>query len=143
MPDVVLINAHARHKVRKGPVIGAVDRVLRREKRRKAKISIIVAGSRYIRSLNRTYLGHDYVTDVLSFRLESGKNLEGEIYVNLDRARQQARSYGVGFSDEIVRLVVHGTLHLLGYDDGTVEEAKRMRKQEDEHVAYWIRKRRT
>jgi rRNA maturation RNase YbeY len=120
----------------------AVLRVLRKEGRRRARLSVVLAGSRYIKTLNRTYLRHDDVTDVMSFCLESGKNLEGEIYVNIDRARQQARHYKVGVSDEIVRLAAHGTLHLVGYDDGTPREARRMRAREDEHVAYWKRKRR-
>jgi probable rRNA maturation factor len=60
--------------------------------------------------------------------------IEGEVYVNLDRARMQAREYGVGFADEVCRLVVHGTLHLFGYDDGTVARERHMKRREDRYV---------
>jgi probable rRNA maturation factor len=84
------------------------------------------------------YLNHDFVTDVLSFPLESGRLLEGEIYVNLDRARAQAGEYGVSQANEIARLVIHGTLHLVGFDDTTAQKAKVMKVQEDRHVHYWF-----
>ena len=142
MSRVLVINAHPGHRVRKEIVSGAVNRVLRAEKQPKARLSVILAGGGFVRALNRQYLRHDYDTDVLSFCLESGKNLEGEIYVNLDRARQQARSYRVELRDEIIRLAVHGTLHLVGYDDTAVEDARVMKQREEEHVAYWRRRRR-
>ena len=84
------------------------------------------------------YLNHDYATDVISFPLENGAVLEGEVYVNLDRARAQARVYGVSFSNEVARLVIHGTLHLVGYDDSTEKKAERMKAEEDYHVHYWF-----
>jgi rRNA maturation RNase YbeY len=88
--------------------------------------------------LNRRFLSHDYVTDVLSFDLEGGKMLEGEVYVNLDRARQQAQEYGVAFGNEVARLVIHGTLHLVGYDDRRPKDVRAMRSQEEKHLAYWF-----
>ena len=60
--------------------------------------------------------------------------IEGEVYINLDRARIQAREYGVGFADEVCRLVVHGTLHLFGYDDKTVALERHMKRREDRYV---------
>ena len=57
--------------------------------------------------------------------------LEGEVYVNLDRARTQANEYGVSFSNEVARLIIHGTLHLVGFDDSTKGKAQRMKAEED------------
>jgi probable rRNA maturation factor len=131
-------NAHHRYRIAKGPVVGYVRRVLRAERIQQANVSLVFVGSRYCRSLNRKYLGHDFVTDVLSFTLEPAKNLEGEIYVNIDKARQQAREYGVSMANELARLVIHGTLHLLGYDDRTLRAAKHMRKREERHLQYWF-----
>lgn len=91
-------------------------------------------GSRFIRSINRRYLGHDWVTDVLAFPLSEGRAIEGEIYVNLDRARMQARQYKVSTTDETRRLIVHGLLHLAGYDDGTASKRRRMTARENDYV---------
>jgi rRNA maturation RNase YbeY len=83
-------------------------------------------------------LHHDEVTDVITFPLETGKVLEGEIYVNLDRARRQARTYHVSIAEETARLVVHGVLHLLGYDDRSAREARRMTRVQERHVRFWF-----
>ena len=136
--EVAVINAHRRYRIGKKLVTGYVRRVLKDRKQRNAKLSVIFIDSRYCRFINKRYLRHDYVTDVISFPLEKGKNLEGEIYVNLDRARQQARRYRVSFANEIARLVVHGTLHLVGYDDRTTKGAARMKKEENKHIQFWF-----
>ena len=78
------------------------------------------------------------MTDVISFPLEEGSNLEGEVYVNLDRARQQAKEFQVTVPAEVARLVIHGTLHLVGYDDTTLRKAAVMKKREDAHVRHWF-----
>jgi rRNA maturation RNase YbeY len=71
---------------------------------------------------------------VLSFTLGDEKHLEGEIYVNVDKAGRQAKTFHVTWENEITRLIVHGTLHLLGYDDGTLSDARRMKRREDKYV---------
>jgi rRNA maturation RNase YbeY len=120
------------------PIVAYVRRVLRKEKQRHASLTVIFVDSRNCRRLNRQFLSHDYITDVLSFCLEQGKRLEGEIYVNLDRARQQSRSYSVSFSHEVARLVIHGALHLVGYEDKRTADADAMRREEEKHLAYWF-----
>jgi rRNA maturation RNase YbeY len=89
--------------------------------------------------MNRRWLRHEGPTDVISFTLERHSPLEGEIYVNLDRARRQAREYHVRFAHEVARLVVHGALHLTGMDDRTGAQRRRMRRHEDALLARWFR----
>ena len=108
-----------------------VRSVLRAEGIVKAEVSIVFTDGRYSRTINRKYLGRDYSTDVLAFPLEEGETLEGELYVNIDKARQQAREYAVSLANELGRLVIHGMLHLTGYDDRTRRGAEAMRKKED------------
>jgi rRNA maturation RNase YbeY len=91
-----------------------------------------------IRSLNRRFLRHDSSTDVLAFPLGDQDVLEGEIYVNLDRARNQAARYRVSFAEELARLIIHGTLHLAGYDDSGTSAARRMKRIEDQYVNHWF-----
>ena len=101
-------------------------------------VSVVVIDNRQMRRLNRTYLGHDYPTDVIAFPLEEGKRIEGEIYVNADRARIQARRYRVSFNEEVARLVIHGTLHLAGYDDTTRRASAVMKEAEDRELGQWF-----
>ncbi|HEU4570879.1 MAG TPA: rRNA maturation RNase YbeY [Gemmatimonadales bacterium] len=102
-----------------------VDRVLRGERRR-AEIAVTFLGPTRMRALNRAHLGHDRVTDVISFALPGpGGRLVGDVYVCRAEAARQARRHGVPLREELVRLVVHGTLHVLGHDHPAGEERTR------------------
>ena len=134
MIDVAVFNAHPAHRIPRAGVIAAVRRVARGERKRRAAVSVVFVGNRASARMNRRFLGHGGGTDVISFPLGEGGVIEGEVYVNLDRARTQAREYGVRFTDEVRRLVVHGTLHLFGYDDRTVVLGRHMKRREDRYV---------
>lgn len=134
MIDVAVFNAHPAIRLRRAPAAAAVRCVARGERRRTASVSVVFVGDRASSRINRRYLGHRGRTDVISFPLGEGRTVEGEIYVNLDRARSQAREYGVRFDEEVARLVVHGALHLFGYDDRTAPLARAMKRKEDRYV---------
>ena len=135
MIRVEIARTHARRRIGPSAAGKAVRMVLRGEGIRNALVTVVGVNSRQCRRLNRTFLGHDDVTDVISFPLEPAPRLEGEVYVNLDRARQQARAYGVSSANETLRLVVHGALHLAGYDDSRPRAAARMLRRQEEVVA--------
>lgn len=102
-----------------------VDRVLRGERRR-AEIAVTFLGPGRMRALNREHLGHDRVTDVISFALPGPDGrLAGDVYICRAEAARQARRHGVPLREELVRLVVHGTLHVLGHDHPAGEERTR------------------
>ncbi|MBU0561036.1 MAG: rRNA maturation RNase YbeY [Bacteroidetes bacterium] len=89
----------------------------------------------YIHEINKTYLNHDYSTDIITFNYSSVKNaLEGEIYICIKDAIDNSQKFNVNLDSEIVRLVTHGILHLLGYDDITIPKKKKMKTLEDELV---------
>jgi probable rRNA maturation factor len=89
------------------------------------ELSLTLLDDPGIRELNRTYLSHDRVTDVLSFALqEEGEPPLGDVYVGLQQAARQASEAGVPLEEELVRLAVHGTLHVLGYDHPEEAEAR-------------------
>ena len=124
--------------------------VLTHERVTGAEVSIALIDGRTMRRLNNTHLGHDYDTDVLSFLLESspqetsgeiprgaGKRIEGEILLSTQIALQAARDYNWDVEHEVALYVVHGLLHLLGYDDLTDEESKLMRSRECLHLSRW------
>jgi probable rRNA maturation factor len=136
MLAIEVFNAHGKRRAPVKKTIGYVKRVLQSSQVRNARIGVVFVDSRYCRVINRKYLRRDHATDVISFPLEERPVLEGEVYVNLDRARSQARTYGVSFSHEVARLVVHGVLHLLGFDDVTAGERTLMKSEEDRHLRF-------
>lgn len=111
-----------------------VRKVCRREKIADALISVTFVGNRQIARMNRDFLGHSGPTDVITFALEpSAGAVMGDVYIAVDVARDNARRHGVGVREELVRLVVHGTLHVLGHlhaEDEQRETGEMWRKQE-------------
>jgi probable rRNA maturation factor len=138
MPDnstivVEVANAHPTTRLRREPIAEAVRAALRGEKVRSAAVGVVLVSDEELLEMNRRFLDHDYYTDVITFSIEP-KPLEGEIYISVDRAREQAAEHGVGLYDEVRRLAIHGALHLAGYDDATDEERERMRRREDRYL---------
>jgi probable rRNA maturation factor len=104
---------------------------------RRADVSIAFIGPARMRSLNRQWKGHDSATDVLSFALPTpGGGVTGDVYICPAIARQQAREQGLPVREELVRLVVHGTLHVLGYDhpDGPGRTRSPMWRRQERYV---------
>jgi len=99
-------------------------------------VSLVLTDHETVRRLNQDYLDHDYNTDVLSFSLrtedEAADAVEGEVYVDLDTAAERHEEFDTSFEREAYRYVVHGVLHLLGYDDATESGQEAMRVQEDD-----------
>jgi probable rRNA maturation factor len=135
MIRVEIVNAHPRRRPRKGPLEKAVRGVLRREGCAAAEVRVVLIDHRRCIRMNREFLKHRGTTDVITFPLNDTGDLEGEVYVNVDQALAQAGEYGVSGAHETVRLVVHGTLHLLGYDDTTAALRRIMKLREDAYTA--------
>ena len=105
------------------------------EIRRIGELSIIFCSDNYILDVNMRYLQHDYFTDIITFDYCEGNRLSGDMFISVDSVRENAAYYGVEFSDELNRVIVHGLLHLIGYDDHTEEEQKVMREKEDYYLS--------
>jgi len=113
--------------------------VIKKEKLKKCMFNIIIVDNEYINKINKEYRGIDRPTDVISFALEDEKDfieyefrVLGDIYISLDKAKEQANMYGHSFLRELSFLTVHGLLHLLGYDHMVKEEEEVMFKKQDE-----------
>jgi rRNA maturation RNase YbeY len=137
---VEVTNSNARLRFSRRETQMAVSLVMRYEAGHQSIISVVFLGSNAMRHINRQFLRHDSVTDVISFPLEDGVGVDAELYVNLDRARTQARMYDVSFSNEVKRLLIHGTLHLCGYTDRTVVQQTLMKQREDYYLSLLDRK---
>ncbi len=111
-----------------------VEYVLNKEERN-AEIRVVYVQDEEIQALNKKYLQHDYVTDVISFPLDEENGVvEGEVYVCIDQAKRQAEEHSVPVRREVSRLVIHGVLHIIGYDDATPAERSFMQQKEDEYL---------
>lgn len=133
---VEVANCQTIHNVDGARLKQAVEVVLTGEKIADAVVSVAVVDDRSIHELNRRHLQHDYPTDVLSFLFDHEHDrLEGEIVVSADTAAEQARRYQSEFADELLLYVVHGTLHLSGYDDCTPAERRSMRRLERRYLS--------
>ena len=84
---------------------------------------------------NNEFLGHDYYTDIITFDYVEGDVLSGDLFISIDSVRENASFYGADFPTELRRVMVHGLLHLIGYDDHTPEEQKVMRSKEDYYLS--------
>ncbi len=116
----------------------SVETVLANEKLRKARISVVLTEDDTIINLNKKFLNKDDTTDVLSFEIEKNDKaglIEGEIYANLNQIERQAVDYNVSFESELFRIVIHGVLHLIGYDDKLEKDLLRMREKEDHYLS--------
>ena len=104
------------------------------EVKKMGDLSIIFCSDPYILDINLRYLQHDYFTDIITFDYCEGNKISGDLFISIDSVRENALFYGATFEDELDRVMVHGVLHLLGYDDHTPEEIAVMRAKENYYV---------
>lgn len=117
-----------------------VEYVFYKEKRGLEKLDYIFCSDKYLLKMNRSFLKHDYFTDIITFDLSSTKNkVQGEIYISLDRVIDNARSLKIPIKEELLRVIFHGALHLCGYKDKRKKEALTMREKEDEYLRYYLK----
>ena len=105
------------------------------EIRRLGQISIIFCSDNYILDINQRYLQHDYFTDIITFDYCEDDRLSGDLFISVDSVRENAIEYGSSFNDELNRVMVHGILHLIGYDDHNDEDIKQMRSKENYYLS--------
>ena len=98
-------------------------------------IAVIFCSDKYILDINIKYLQHEYYTDIITFDYCEGKRLSGDLFISVDSVRENAAFYGVPFSDELNRVIVHGLLHLIGYDDHTEVDIAVMRLKENHYLS--------
>ena len=105
------------------------------EIRRLGDISIIFCSDNYILDVNMKYLQHDYFTDIITFDYCEGDRLNGDLFISVDSVRENAQFYGTEFENELNRVIVHGLLHLIGYDDHSKEDIAQMRAKENYYLS--------
>jgi rRNA maturation RNase YbeY len=111
-----------------------VSQVILSEEKKEGEINYIFCDDSYLHKLNLEYLKHDTLTDIISFDYSVGNELNGDIFISVERVRENAITYNVPFENELRRVLVHGVLHYCGYKDKSEEDQKIMREKEDEKL---------
>ena len=104
---------------------------IKRLRFREGDISVIFCSDDYLKQININYLNHDYYTDIITFDYSDNKIISGDLFVSIDRVKENAEINNENFNKEICRVIIHGILHLCGYKDKTSKEKEEMRKLED------------
>jgi rRNA maturation RNase YbeY len=108
--------------------------VIEQEKKQAGDISFIFCSDEYLLEINRQYLSADYLTDVITFDFTEENHISGDIFISVDRVKENAKQYKQKYYREMLRVVLHGILHLCGYKDKTGKEEKQMRGKEDYYL---------
>ena len=109
--------------------------ILGLENKKVSEISIILSNKEYISSLKKEYFNVNHFTDVIAFNLENkGHEIEGEIYISIDDVLENAKIYSTSFNNEFCRVLIHGVLHLIGYNDDTKKNIKIMQSLEEKYL---------
>ncbi len=111
-----------------------ISKVISSENKNEGEINYIFCDDDYLIELNRQYLDHDTLTDIISFDYSEGNILHGDIFVSIERVRDNAQDFGVSFDEELKRVLVHGVLHYCGYKDKSEEDEQLMRQKEEEKM---------
>lgn len=111
-----------------------ITRILESESYVAGQIDYIFCTDDYLLELNKQYLDHDTLTDIITFDYTKGKSISGDIFISTERVKENADAFGVAFENELLRVMSHGLLHLMGYGDKAVEEKVEMRRKEEEKI---------
>jgi rRNA maturation RNase YbeY len=112
-----------------------LSNVILSENKKEGEINYIFCDDEYLHKINLEYLNHDTLTDIISFDYSMGNELNGDIFVSIERVKDNANDFKVSFEDELRRVLVHGLLHYCGYKDKSIEDESMMRSKEDEKTA--------
>ncbi|MGC4040895.1 MAG: rRNA maturation RNase YbeY [Flavobacterium sp.] len=111
-----------------------ISRIISSELKGEGEINYIFCDDDYLLQINQQYLDHDTLTDIISFDYSEGNNLHGDIFISVERVRDNAHDFKVSFDEELKRVMAHGILHYCGYKDKSEKDEKLMRQKEEEKM---------
>jgi probable rRNA maturation factor len=113
---------------------GWLSEVISSEIKDEGEINYIFCDDEYLLEINQQYLSHDTLTDIISFDYSVGNELQGDIFISIDRVRENALDFNVAFDEELRRVMAHGILHYCGYKDKSADDERLMRQKEEEKM---------
>jgi rRNA maturation RNase YbeY len=108
-----------------------INECITEEKSKPGIINFIFTSDEYLLEINKQYLSHNYFTDIITFNYCEENTIHGDIYISITTVKNNSRLFNVTFTEELHRVMIHGILHLLGYEDKTEEEKVKMREKEN------------
>lgn len=118
-------------KIRRRLISQWIKNIASSFEKKTGNITYIFCDDEEILRINKLYLNHDYYTDIITFDYTEEKTISGDLFISLDTVRSNAKKYEIEYHEELLRVIIHGVLHLCGLKDKTPEEEIEMRKQED------------
>ncbi|MDB2495285.1 rRNA maturation RNase YbeY [Flavobacteriaceae bacterium] len=115
-----------------------ISKIIANEKREEGEINYIFCDDQYLHKLNVEFLNHNTLTDIISFDNSIGNQINGDIFISIERVKENTLIYDTVFEDELHRVIIHGILHYCGFNDKTKKDADLMRKKEDEALSQRI-----
>jgi rRNA maturation RNase YbeY len=112
-----------------------VNKAIKKEGHRLGELSYNFCSDEHLLQINIEHLQHDFYTDIITFELNENKTIVGDVYISIDRVKDNARENNKTYSNELMRVIIHGALHLCGYKDKTKKEAALMREKEDYYLS--------
>jgi probable rRNA maturation factor len=112
-----------------------LDNACKKEKKKIGIIDFNFCSDKHLLGINIKYLNHDFYTDIITFDFSEQSIISGDIYISLERVKENAKLHGVTYSNELMRVLIHGVLHLCGYKDKTRKESALMREKEDHYLS--------
>lgn len=112
-----------------------IENTIAQENKEAGVLNYIFCSDEYLLEKNQEFLDHDTYTDIITFDYCIGDVVNGDLFISVDRVKENSDTFNVGFNDELDRVLIHGALHLIGYQDKTEEEQKQMRSKEDFYLS--------
>lgn len=129
---------NVKYRIKKSKkTLDLIEKAINGELKTSDGLSFIITSDEELLKINREFLGHDYYTDVIAFGESCSNMVSGEIYISADTVKRNALNYKVSFSEEMFRVMIHGVLHICGYDDHTEKLESEMKRIEDRWVNEW------
>ena len=117
-----------------------IEKAIKKEGLHIETLQYVFCSDKYILGINKSYLQHDYYTDIISFDLSETKGkLIGEVYISIDRVKDNAKTHKTSLKEELLRVIFHGALHFCGYKDKKPADIKKMRAQEDKWLKSYLK----
>jgi len=114
-----------------------IKEIINRRDFKVGNLNIIFSSEAYLLKINQDYLNHNYHTDVITFEYSENSVISGDIFIGIDKVRDNSSKFGESFITELRRVIIHGVLHLLGYSDKGESEKQVIRKMEDDALNLW------
>jgi len=135
MPIQIINQKFLNYKFNESKIFKILDTLFKNEKKQFELVNIILQDDDFLKNLKNIYFNQNVYTDVISFNLEdSGSPIDGEIYISLPRVIDNANKYNSNLNDEFKRIIIHGVLHLIGYNDKTARDKKHMTNLENKYI---------